>query len=92
VLKENRAERQADRETIGLAFFKQMFNSIRWEDRFGAINGSLAFIEQEQETSKSSAMEDYMWSYILEERFPTLLIDEEFRVRNQTATLINQSY
>ena len=45
VLKDNREERQADREAIGLAFFKQMFNSTRWEDRFGAINGSLAFIE-----------------------------------------------
>jgi len=45
MLKENQAERQADREAIGLAFFKQMFNSTRWEDRFGAINGSLAFIE-----------------------------------------------
>ena len=33
-------------------------------------------------------MEDYMWTYILEERFPILLTDEEFRVRNQTATLI----
>ena len=40
-------------------------------------------------------MEDYMWTYLLEERFPTLLTDNllaqsqtEFRVRNQTATLI----
>jgi len=29
-----------------------------------------------------------MWTYLLEERFPILLTDEEFRVRNQTATLI----
>ena len=33
-------------------------------------------------------MEEYMWSYILEEKFSILLTDEEFRVRNQTATLI----
>ena len=57
-----------------------MFNSIRWEDRFGAINGSLAFIEQEQ--GRSESMNQYMWSYIIEERFSKLLIDDEFRVRN----------
>ena len=33
-------------------------------------------------------MEEYMWGYMLEERFPILLTDDEFRVRNQTATLI----
>lgn len=65
-----------------------MFNSTRWEDRSGAINGSLAFIEHGQGASRSAAMEEYMWSCILEERLPTLLADEEFRVRNQTATLL----
>ena len=62
-----------------------MYNSSRWEDRFGAINGTLAFIEME---SKSADVIDYMWTYIVGERFDKLLIDDEFRVRNQTATLI----
>ena len=30
---------------IMLTFFRQMLNSRRWEDRFGAINGMLAIIE-----------------------------------------------
>lgn len=88
VLKENQGGQQADGEAISLAFFKLMFNSTRWEDRFGAINGSLAFIEHGQGASRSTAMEEYMWSCILEERLPTLLTDEEFRVRNQTAALL----
>lgn len=88
VLKENQEGQQADGEAISLAFFKLMFNSTRWEDRSGAINGSLAFIEHGQGASRSAAMEEYMWSCILEERLPTLLADEEFRVRNQTATLL----
>ena len=81
-VKENQEATRADMEAIGMAFFKQMFNSVRWEDRFGAVNGSLAFIEQGQGSGRSAAMEEYMWSYLLEVRFPTLLTDEEFRVRN----------
>lgn len=63
-----------------------MYNSARWEDRFGAINGTLAFIEREG--PKSAEIEEFMWGYIVGERFDKLLVDEEFRVRNQTATLI----
>ena len=33
---------------IMLTFFRQMLNSHRWEDRFGAINGMLAIIETRQ--------------------------------------------
>ena len=43
-----------------------MYNSSRWEDRFGAINGTLAFIEME---SKSADVIDYVWTYIVGERF-----------------------
>ena len=37
MLQETDLETQAEREVIALAFFKQMLNSSRWEDRFGAI-------------------------------------------------------
>ena len=75
-----------EREVIAIAFFKQMFNSARWEDRFGAIQGSLAFIQQQG--TKSATILEYMWSYIIRDRFTKLLVDDEFRVRNQTAALL----
>ena len=45
---EETKESDVDREQqimIMLTFFRQMLNSRRWEDRFGAINGMLAIIE-----------------------------------------------
>ena len=86
MLQETDLETQAEREVIALAFFKQMFNSARWEDRFGAIQGSLAFIQQQG--AKSATVEEYMWGYIIKDRFTKLLVDDEFRVRNQTAVLL----
>ena len=37
---------------IMLTFFRQMLNSHRWEDRFGAINGMLAIIETRQKVER----------------------------------------
>ena len=86
MLQETDPEVQVEREVIAIAFFKQMFNSARWEDRFGAIQGSLAFIQQQG--TKSATILEYMWSYIIKDRFTKLLVDDEFRVRNQTAALL----
>ena len=72
-----------------IAFFKQMLKSQRWEDRFGGINGILAMIEtQSKEASTSEDLDVFLWDYILNKSFPELLIDAEFRVRNQTALLV----
>ena len=70
-----------------IAFFKQMLHSRRWEDRFGAINGILAMIQTRKEGEQND-LDTFLWEYILNVMFPELLIDAEFRVRNQTALLL----
>lgn len=75
-----------DHHLVMITFFKQMLNSRRWEDRFGAINGVLALITAEK--IESAVLDTFLWDYILTRAFPELLIDEEFRVRNQTALLL----
>ena len=67
---------------IMLAFFKLMLNSRRWEDRFGAINGIIAMNETNQSTATSQEMDEFLWKTILLDRFPEMLVDAEFRVRN----------
>jgi len=42
---EQRNESDSDKALIMIAFFKQMLHSIRWEDRFGALNGILCMIQ-----------------------------------------------
>ena len=63
-----------------------MLNSRRWEDRFGSINGILALITAQK--NESADLSTFLWDYILSNAFPELLIDDEFRVRNQTALLL----
>jgi hypothetical protein len=62
-----------------------MFSSERWEDRFGAINGSILILEALPNNETLSA---YFWTYILDEMFAVLLVDTEFRVRNQLGVLL----
>jgi len=77
-----------EHETVMVAFFKQMLHSQRWEDRFGAINGVLALIQMKQTAGTMASLESFLWEYILDESFPKLLVDSEFRVRNQSALLL----
>ena len=70
-----------------IAFFKQMLESRRWEARFGAINGILAMVELRQ-SRQSEEVDTFLWEFILTKAFPELLVDSEFRVRNQLATLL----
>lgn len=71
---------------------KVMFNSQRWEDRFGAINGSILLIEKFYDTSKErgvdSALKDFVWNNIRMTQIPLLMVDKEFRVRNQIGPLL----
>lgn len=74
-----------------IAFFKQMLKSQRWEDRFGALNGILAMIQTKGDAGNQdpdAEYETFMWTYLIEQSFPELLLDEEFRVRNQTGLMI----
>ena len=41
---EGQDENNEVRMVITIAYFKQMLSSMRWEDRFGSINGILAII------------------------------------------------
>jgi len=47
---------------------KVMYNSSRWEDRFGAINGSILLIEKFYDTTRErgvdSALKDFVWNTI----------------------------
>ena len=52
-----------ERNQVMIAFFKQMLNSRRWEDRFGAINGVLALITAENVEAES--LDAFLWEFIL---------------------------
>lgn len=71
-----------------------MFNSSRWEDRFGAINGSILLIEFMYDKSKpngvDNVLKDFVWNTIRVDKLPKLLIDSEFRVRNQLGLLLRE--
>ena len=62
---------------------KLMYSSTRWEDRFGAINGSvlLAKFYYEPETNDPD-IKYFFWNTVRSEQINKLLIDPEFRVRN----------
>lgn len=73
---------------------KVMYNSSRWEDRFGAVNGSILLIHFMYNTSReagvNSALKDFVWNTIRAEKLPNLMIDYEFRVRNQLGILLRE--
>lgn len=80
---------------ILLDITKVLFNSARWEDRFGAINGATLLIQYfypeqvgEERPPVDSALKDYVWNTIRIEKIGPLLTDPEFRVRNQVGTLL----
>ena len=66
-----------------------MYNSKRWEDKFGAINASILLVSKfypisigEEKALVDSALSDFIWNTVRIEKIPLLIIDEEFRVRN----------
>jgi len=71
-----------------------MYNSSRWEDRFGAINGSILLIQFMYDTSGPNgadhALKDFVWNTIRVEKLPGLMLDHEFRVRNQLGLLLRE--
>jgi len=70
---------------------KLMYSSNRWEDRYGAINGSvlLARFYYEPETTDAD-IKFFFWNTIRSEQINKLLVDNEFRVRNQLGELLKQ--
>ena len=89
------ADLEAHARQMLIDITKVMFNSARWEDRFGAIDGSTLLIQNfypaqagEEKPLVDSALRDYVWNTIRIERIGPLLIDPEFRVRNQVGPLL----
>lgn len=70
---------------------KIMYNSTRWEDRYGAITGSILLAKFYYEPgSKDPALMNFFWNDIRSEQINKLLGDPEFRVRNQLGELLKQ--
>jgi len=71
---------------------KMMFNSSRWEDRFGAINGSILLVKffYNREEENDPALKYFVWNTFRGEQLSKLLIDSEFRVRNQLGLLLRE--
>jgi hypothetical protein len=72
---------------------KVMFSSKRWEDRYGAINGSILLINRFYNPDKdieNSALKDFVWNNIRGTQLPLLMVDTEFRVRNQLGPLLKE--
>ena len=77
---------------IMIDLLKVMYNSSRWEDRYGAINGSILLIEKFYDTTRErgvdSALKDFVWNTIRATQLPLLMVDKEFRVRNHLGPLL----
>lgn len=86
------ADVQRNARLIMIDVLKVMYNSARWEDRFGAVNGSIVLIEKFYDTSAEggvdSVLQDFVWNTLRPEKVPALLKDGEFRVRNQLGLLL----
>ena len=79
---------------IFIDLLKVMYNSQRWEDRYGAINGSILLINRFYDTTRErgvdSALKDFVWNTIRATQLPILMLDKEFRVRNQLGPLLRE--
>jgi len=79
-------ELQGYARQIMIDMLKIMYNSSRWEDRFGAMQGSILLIEKfydvQAEAGVDSALKDFVWNTIRAEKLMMLMVDDEFRVRN----------
>lgn len=79
---------------IMIDVLKMLYNSNRWEDRYAAINGSILLIKQyysvDENGQVNTALKDFVWNTIRPEKVPQLMIDPEFRVRNQVGLLLKE--
>lgn len=79
---------------IMIDVLKMLYNSSRWEDRYAAINGSILLIKQyysvDENGQVNTALKDFVWNTIRPEKVPQLMIDPEFRVRNQVGLLLKE--
>ena len=87
---------------------KLMFNSSRWEDKFGAINASVLLLrffyperieghDFEANNAESNGnrpvdpqLSDFIWNHVRINLIPKLLVDDEFRVRNEVGPLLGE--
>lgn len=73
---------------------KILYNSSRWEDRYAAINGSIVLMKQFYKPGEDNQinvqLKDFVWNTIRGEKIPSLLTDQEFRVRNQIGPLLSE--
>ena len=90
-------ELQGHARQVLLDLTKVLFNSTRWEDRLAAINGSILLIKYfypaqvgPEKPLVDSALKDYVWNTIRIEKIGPLLIDSEFRVRNEVGRLLRE--
>ena len=83
-----------EKETIMaiiIEVLKVMYHSSRWEDRYGAINGSTLLIRHFYgEKEEDPTLKYFVWNIIRAEKIPVLLVDSEFRVRNQLGPLLKE--
>lgn len=70
---------------------KLMFNSTRWEDRYGAIQGSVLLAKFfYQKGTEDPAIKYFFWNTVRTEQIAKLMVDPEFRVRNQLGDLLRE--
>ena len=73
---------------------KLLYNSSRWEDRYGAINGSILLVKhfyvRDDNGQVNTTLKDFVWNTIRAEKIPQLMLDKEFRVRNQLGPLLKE--
>lgn len=95
VSKEDSREEEAIARQMMIDVIKVMFNSARWEDRFGAINGTILLIKfnyfKENENLDPTLI-DFIWNNVRNEKVPMLMVDQEFRVRNQLGPLLREMF
>ena len=95
VSKEDSREEEAVARQIMIDVIKVMFNSTRWEDRFGAINATILLIKfnyfRENENLDPTLI-DFIWNNVRNEKVPMLMVDQEFRVRNQLGPLLREMF
>lgn len=99
---------EAQARQIMIDVTKLMFNSSRWEDKFGAINACVLLIrffypervegqDFEVQSAASNSMRpvdpqltDFIWNHMRINVIPKLLVDDEFRVRNEIGPLLRE--
>ena len=80
-----------------------MYTSNRWEDRYGAIQGSTVLLENVLKVTEgqnfseikdlpaTKEMMTYMWDNVVKDKYCVLLVDPEFRVRTAIGILLRET-